>query len=652
MANALKKTMSTRMQVLLTGGLTIALGFAVTIGVLSWQSSHEQKSLARSYLQQIAQSEALRIQQQLAYARDVARNLGQSLIALPAAGITDRGAADKLLEYALRENPDYLSISVIFEENVFDGRDAEFAQKPGQAPNGRYAWFVDHDGAGNYKLHPLLSYLTPGQGDYYLLPQKSQKDTLIEPYSYDYNGVPTLLTSVATPVVNQGKLWGVVTSDISLASLQDKVMKIRPWQGSGYAMLLSNGNKVVAYPDKALAGKAWQGPADNHGAAILQRFDAQLGEDALVAWQPVMIGNSDRPWYLGVVAPVSQVMAAADRQLYNALIMMVISILLVSALLGIVFSRKVLKPIGGEPLHAATIALAVAKGHLDNQIPVKEGDRSSLFFALHTMQAQLRDIVGQIKAAGHAVRQGAGDIASGNIDLAARTEQQAAALEQTAASMEQITATVKHNAANAHQATALTENATQIACRGEALVGQVVQTMAQIDSSAKKIGDITSLINGIAFQTNILALNAAVEAARAGEQGRGFAVVATEVRNLAQRSANAVKEIALLIEESSQRVENGVLLVNDAGKTMLEMTHAVSSVQSIIREIANASDEQARGISQVTIAVNEMDSVTQQNAVLVQQMTASASAMESQAEQLAQTVEQFHLDAQPLRQSA
>ena len=645
MSNPAKRKMSTRTLMLLTGAMTITLGFTITIGLLSWQSSQQQRKLAGDYLGQIAESNALKVQNDLDYARTVARNLGQSLIALPATGITDRKVGEELMKYSLKQNPDYLSMSVIFEKNAFDGRDADFAQQADSAPQGRFARFVDRDSAGNFKLHNLDSIFKPGQGDYYLLPQKSQKDMLIEPYSYAYNGVDTLLTSVAAVVVDDSQLKAVVTSDISLASLQKNVGAIKPWQGVGYALLLSHKGLVVSSPEKALAGKPYKGETHQFTTGIVEHFDSVLGEDALVTWRPVTVGNSDLPWYLGIVTPVSAVMAEANRQLTYALMMMVLSIIIVCTVLGVMFSRKVARPIGGEPSQAAEIALGVAKGDLTAGIPVAAQDSQSIFYAMHTMQQQLRNMVGEIISASESVRQGAGEIASGNLDLASRTEQQAAALEETAASMEQLPATVKHNADNAHQATALTENATDIASRGEHLVQQVVQIMQQIDESSRKIGAITSIINGIAFQTNILALNAAVEAARAGEQGRGFAVVAAEVRSLAQRSANAVKDISALIGESTQRVNLGVSLVQDAGKTMQEMTTAVNSVKTIIGEIVHASDEQSQGIGQVTVAVNQMDGATQQNSALVQQMSAAAASLEDQAQQLAQTVQLFRLDA-------
>lgn len=344
-----KKRLSTRAMMLLTGALTIATGFAVTIGVLSWQSGQAQRTLAEEYLQQIARSKALEVEQSLNHARDVAQSLGQSIIALPNAGVHDRHVADKLAEYALRSNPDYLSISVILEKDVFDGRDAEFAAQSGQAPEGRYAWFVDVDQAGNYKMHPLTSYLTPGQGDYYLVPQRTRKDFPTEPYSYAYNGVPTLLTSITTPIIDRGKLWGVVTSDISLAKLQQRVNEIKPWQGAGYAMLLSSGGKIVSSPDKAQNNQPWKGDKSRLTTAVTEQEDALLGEKTLITWQPIAIGNSSNVWYLGVAAPLDLVMSAARQQLHNALWMMLASIVLVSLLLGVVFSRIVLRPWAVNP---------------------------------------------------------------------------------------------------------------------------------------------------------------------------------------------------------------------------------------------------------------------------------------------------------------
>ena len=239
------------------------------------------------------------------------------------------------------------------------------------------------------------------------------------------------------------------------------------------------------------------------------------------------------------------------------------------------------------------------------------------------------------------------EIASGNTDLSSRTEQQASALEETAASMEQLTATVKQNADNARQASQLAKSASDTAQHGGKVVDSVVNTMHEIADSSKKIADIISVIDGIAFQTNILALNAAVEAARAGEQGRGFAVVAGEVRNLASRSAQAAKEIKALIEDSVSRVDTGSVLVESAGETMHDIVNAVTRVTDIMGEIASASDEQSRGIDQVALAVSEMDRVTQQNASLVQEAAAAAAALEEQASRLTQSVSTFRLASRP-----
>ncbi|WP_275555939.1 methyl-accepting chemotaxis protein [Mixta sp. Marseille-Q2659] len=289
----------------------------------------------------------------------------------------------------------------------------------------------------------------------------------------------------------------------------------------------------------------------------------------------------------------------------------------------------------------------IAEGDLSQ--PIEDLGRNcvgKLVPLLRAMQESLRDAVSAIRGGTENIWRGAAEISMGNNDLSSRTEQQAAALEQTAASMEQLTATVKLNADNARQASDLADNASLTAGQGGKLVSDVVQTMSGISDSSKKIAEITSVINSIAFQTNILALNAAVEAARAGEQGRGFAVVASEVRNLAQRSAGAAKEIESLIGDSVARVESGSKLVSEAGSTMSAIVKAVSDVTEIMKQIAAASEEQSKGIEQVGTAVAEMDSVTQQNASLVEEVSAAATALERQTEDLQRSVAKFRLAAE------
>jgi len=305
-----------------------------------------------------------------------------------------------------------------------------------------------------------------------------------------------------------------------------------------------------------------------------------------------------------------------------------------------------LKRVITKPLRMALDHLdAISKGDLTHRVEVSSTDEmGQLLSGLSRMRESLIVIVSSVTSASESIATATREIAAGNIDLSARTEQQAASLQRTAASMGELTLTVKDNAANAHQANALASSASDIAVRGNEVVGRVVSTMNTINSSSSKIIDIIGIIEGIAFQTNILALNAAVEAARAGEQGRGFAVVASEVRSLAQRSAGAAREIKDLIAESVERVRSGTELVGVAGATMTEVVESIHRVNGIMGDISSASDEQSRGIDQVNQTVSQIDEATQQNAALVEQATAAAQSLEDQAQALKASVAVFRIE--------
>jgi methyl-accepting chemotaxis protein len=343
------------------------------------------------------------------------------------------------------------------------------------------------------------------------------------------------------------------------------------------------------------------------------------------------------------VAQFAQESAAMARSAHQLMLGLSATAVVLAISIGVLITRSVTRQIGGEPGEAVELAQRVAAGDLCTVVELRPGDSTSLMVRLKEMQASLAEVVSNVRQNADSVATASAEISQGNTDLSQRTEEQASALEETAASMEQLGSAVKLNADNAKQANQLSLGASAVAAKGGDVVSQVVDTMKGINESSKKIADIISVIDGIAFQTNILALNAAVEAARAGEQGRGFAVVASEVRSLAHRSADAAKEIKSLITASVERVEHGTALVDEAGVTMREVVGAIKRVSDIMGEISSASVEQSVGVAQVGEAVSQMDQVTQQNAALVEESAAAAESLKAQAEQLVQAVAVFKL---------
>jgi len=355
-----------------------------------------------------------------------------------------------------------------------------------------------------------------------------------------------------------------------------------------------------------------------------------------------------------VQAQVAASTASAQASIGTAqttILVVTLGAVALSVLIGTAITSHLLGQLGGEPVEVNRIASAIASGDLTIDVTLRPNDGASVMHAMHAMRASLQTIVSQVRGGTDMIATASSEISAGNDDLSARTEEQAASLGQTANSMKELTAVVEQNSSHARHANSLAASASAVASKGGTVVTAVVSTMQEINESARKISEIISVVDAIAFQTNILALNAAVEAARAGEQGRGFAVVAAEVRILAQRSATAAKEISVLISDSVGKVDTGTRLVAQAGATMEDIVTSVQHVSGIIAEITTASEAQHAGIRQVNHAVDQMDEATQRNAALVEQAAASAAALKDQAGNLLRTVRIFRLhgESAPLR---
>jgi methyl-accepting chemotaxis protein len=471
--------------------------------------------------------------------------------------------------------------------------------------------------------------------------------------AYQDDASPQPRTNCAMPIYQGNELYGVSTIDVTLgffnrlvADMEDKV--------HGQILIVEADGKIVSNSTKIQGNIVLKNVSDiaqsSPMAAEIQRLlpaaqnSAQLeghfnnADGAQTLFLKAIPGS---PWFIATAVPSALLAANSNRILFKLASIQVPMALLLLALMigGIRMFMKRLAVLKGN-----IDSLSVGEADLTRRLPETGGEEfCDVARSFNAFIARLQGVLRQVVTGSSSLAEASNEISSGNRDLSARTEEQAASLQETAASMEEITGTVKQNADNANHANKLAVDASHIASRGGKVIGDVVDTMASISESSKKVVDIIGVIDGIAFQTNILALNASVEAARAGEQGRGFAVVASEVRNLAQRAAAAAKDIKVLIADSATKVESGSTLVQNAGATMSDIIATTTSVATIMAEIMSASQEQSRGIEQVNIAISQLDTTTQQNAALVEQVAASALSMQDLTEKLRDVVSAFRL---------
>jgi methyl-accepting chemotaxis protein len=431
-----------------------------------------------------------------------------------------------------------------------------------------------------------------------------------------------------------------------LATIQDYLDKSRP------LFVTEKGRQLLASyaaPAQEYEKLLWRALDRADGEPLAQRSD-ELNQMLVAARTQANLLDDLLTAMTQVKEERASAKAADTTALYHSSLTLMVGLVVgslgIGLALGLMITRTLTRQLGGEPAYAADVAGKIAGGDLTVSVDIRPNDNASVLHAMKSMRDSLGGIVGQVRAGTDTIATASTQIASGTLDLSARTEQQAGALEETASSMEELTSTVKANADHARVANELARSASEVARKGGAVVDEVIGTMGAINESSGKIADIIGVIDGIAFQTNILALNAAVEAARAGEQGRGFAVVASEVRNLAQRSAAAAKEIKQLIDDSVSKVDAGARQVDQAGVTMRDIVASIQRVTDITADIQAASGEQTNGIEQINQAIMQMDAVTQQNAALVEQSAAASESMLEQARKLSDVVSVFRLDRQ------
>ena len=622
----------------------VLLSLALTALVIGIKSSSTAEAAAMNLARTSAREVAGALHSRLGSNLAAVINLAGAMRSTRAANLAlQREQINEMVKATLAGSDDLIGAAVTWEANALDGKDAEFAdKKPWYDASGRFMPYWTRNSTGAMQVEPIVFDPAPGANDWYDVPKRNGKVFFTEPYAYPVDGKSVLMASLVAPIMIEGQFKGVASADFMLTRLSKILAGLKVIEG-GQLSLISNGGLYASHPQAARLGKK----ADDLPAAALERvrqghsYEYEDGQGVVHLLQPLMVHADIAPWSVQLSFPKS-VATASSRELLMYTLVVALICAAATALILIAVVSRLMRPL--RILGEAMTGLASGDADLSAKLEVRGTDELAVIgTGFNHFVEKIHDVLLEVRASADNVARASLEISQGNNDLSARTEQQASSLEETAASIEELTSTVRANADNARQANQMAASASDVAQQSGAAVQQVVQTMASINDSSKKIVDIISVIDGIAFQTNILALNAAVEAARAGEQGRGFAVVASEVRNLAQRSAAAAREIKALIGDSVDKVAAGTRLVDHAGGTMDEVVASVRRMTDIMAEISVATAEQSEGIAQVNQAIGQMDGVTQQNAALVEQAAAAAESLQDQAGKLARAVSVFKL---------